>query len=68
MSYSSVEFYIGDKSISRVESAMVPPVGSYISIRGEAYSVVGITFAVDRADDPIDRRTMRCNVDLRKLP
>lgn len=44
---------------------MVPIVGSKISIRGQTWTVVGVTYAVDHVDE-MHERGMRANVDLRK--
>jgi len=61
----SIEFYLEGavKYISRVESSMVPPVGSLVSIRAKTYEVLGFTFAVDHADEFMET-AMRCNVEV----
>lgn len=66
MNRDKIEFYVGPTAgICSVESSMVPTVGQFISIRGQTYTVKAVTFAVDYADDPI-QKSMRCNVDLVK--
>lgn len=59
-----IEFYHGDGLIAAVESAMVPPVGSKISIRKKTWSVVSVTYALDYADKPF-QESMRACVDLK---
>lgn len=67
MNEGRIEFRNGEKLVGHVESAMVPPVGSYISIRKTTYEVVRVTYALDHADDS-RQRAMRANVDLIKVP
>jgi phosphotransferase system IIB component len=62
---SIIEFYLKDRCISRVESSMVLPVGSCISIEKITYKVTRITFAVDHNSSVVGRQ-LRCNVDLKK--
>jgi hypothetical protein len=59
----SIEFYSKDsgKIVARVESSMVPPVGSKISIQGETWEIAGVTYALDHS---ATRPAMRANVDL----
>ncbi len=59
-----IEFYKGDTMIAYVRSSMVPPVGAKISVRGETWDVVRVTYALDQADDPLGKG-MRANVDLK---
>ena len=61
-----IEFY-GPKGYGMwsVQSSMVPPVNSHISIKGETYVVKKVTFALDHSDD-VALKAMRCNVDLEK--
>ena len=64
-SESVVEFYdYHDNLVASVDSAMVPPVGSHISIAKKTYSVRRVTYAVDNAHTAIANRTMRANVDV----
>jgi len=63
----SIEFYNGDTLVAKVDSAMVPPKGAYISIRGQTWEVVRVTFALDYADNPVGK-SMRANVDLKLAP
>jgi hypothetical protein len=63
---SVVEFYDGDSIVSRVNSTMVPTVGSKISIRKEVWTVVNVTYALDYADKVFERQ-MRANVSLEKV-
>ena len=63
---SVVEFYDGDKIVSRVESEMVPTVGSKISIRKTVWKVVNVTYALDYADK-IWETQMRANVSLEEV-
>lgn len=64
-----IEYYDADAKpgrdlVATVSSAMVPLVGSSISIRQRAWKVVSVTYALDDADDPTMER-MRANVTLR---
>lgn len=60
----AIEFYDGEYLIATVKSSMVPPVGAKISIRGKAWKVMRVTYALDHADDP-QGKGMRANVDLK---
>ena len=60
-----IEFYYIDAIVAAVKSSMVPPVGAKISIRGETWTVVRVTYALDHADDA-SRKGMRANVDLKR--
>lgn len=62
---ATIEFYDGLKLLARVESSMVLPVGSLISIRKQTWKIIGVTFALDYTDEQRERQ-MRCNVDLEK--
>lgn len=59
-----VEYY-DDKAnlLVAVQSSIVPPLGSKISIRKKTWTVKSVSYAVDHSDD-IARREMRANVDL----
>ncbi len=61
-----IEFYDGDAkyALAIVPSSMPPPDGAKISIRGKTWEVIGVTYALDHADEP-DQRGMRANVSLR---
>lgn len=59
-----IEFYDGDALVTSVESSMVPPVGSKISIKKKVWSVVAVTYAVDYAES-LHCKGMRANVDLK---
>lgn len=59
----AIEFYDGDRILARVDSSIVPPVDSFISIRGRTWRVGRVTYALDHADEP-SLRGMRVNVDL----
>ena len=60
----TIEFYIeGGVRIATVPSSMPPLVGQQINIRRVTYTVTGVTFAVDFADD-FEAKHMRANVDL----
>ena len=58
-----LEFYDGKNFVAVAYGTMVPPVGSLISIRGETWRVVRVTYALDNVDDPAVKR-MRANVGL----
>ena len=58
-----IEYYDGDRIVASVESSMVPTVGSRISIRKKTWSVVRVTFALDHADEPMEKG-MRANVEI----
>lgn len=60
-----IEFYDKDNIVASCESSMIPTLNSFISIRGKAWEVVGVTYALDHSDDP-RQRSMRANVDLRE--
>jgi len=62
-SKSVIEFYSQSFMLTSVESSMVPPVGSYVSIRKKVWRIGKVTFAVDYSDENV-LRIMRCNVDL----
>jgi len=61
-----IEFHIGTVGLVGVRSCMVPPPGSLISIMGKTYKVLDVTYALDYAVDPLERR-MRANVDIEPL-
>jgi len=65
-SKSVIEFYSQSSMLTSVESSMVPPVGSYISIRKKVWRIGKVTFAVDYSDENV-LRIMRCNVDLDEI-
>lgn len=58
-----IEYCDGDKLVGSVNSAMVPTVGSRISIRKKTWAVVRVTYALDHADEP-SMKGMRANVDI----
>lgn len=65
-----IEFYNKDgvegrNLVASVNSAMALTTGSFISIRGEVWKIVRITYALDYADKPMQQQ-MRANVDLRR--
>ena len=62
-----IEFYneATTRLVAVVESSMIPPVGSKVSICLETWTVKQVTFALDYSDDPIIRR-LRCNIDIEK--
>lgn len=69
-SKDTIDFYNahgepGRNLVAAVKSSIVPPVGAYISIRGETWWVVRITYALDHADD-MATSMMRANVELRR--
>lgn len=62
----TIEFYIeGGVPIATVPSSMPPLVGQQINIRRVTYTVTGVTFALDAADD-FEAKHMRANVDLKE--
>lgn len=63
MSNDIVEYYSGKGMIAYVESAMVPLVGSYISISKKVWRVDAVSYAIDHSDNPL-RKVMRANVEL----
>ena len=46
-----IEFYNGSECIAHVESSMVPPKDSLISIKKETWRVVAITYSLDYSED-----------------
>lgn len=61
----TIEFYDGEsKMVAYIDSSIVPMVGSKISIRMKKWVVVGVTYALDQADNH-DLSKMRANVDLK---
>lgn len=62
----TIEFYVGDKVISILNSSMIPPVGSYINIEKTTYKVDMVSFAIDYQDKLFERQ-MRANVQLVKV-
>lgn len=64
----TIEFYEETGNIlAHADSAMVPPVDSFINIRGKTWKVQAVTYALDYSSEP-HRRRMRANVDLIALP
>jgi len=59
-----VEFYDNKSLVVAIESSMVPPVDSLISIRGETWLVWRVTYALDYADGSRAEQRMRANVDI----
>lgn len=65
-----IEFYEGSKEnmMACVDvAAGVPMVGDFISIRSEEWRVIGVTWALDHADD-WSNRLLRANVVLERAP
>jgi hypothetical protein len=64
METSKIEFYKKGtyEILGKVDSCMVPPVGSLISIFKKAWKVFSITYAIDHPTDYFER--IRANVDL----
>jgi hypothetical protein len=58
-----IEFYDGSACIASTNSSIVPPVGSKISIRKKTWTVIGVTYVLDHADET-PGKMMRANVDL----
>ena len=58
-----IEYYVDDSLFASVKSAMVPPVGSYISILQKTYMVSAVSYALDHSHAP-SGGCMRANVDL----
>ena len=54
-----------DRLIAVVNTSMIPPDGSIISIRKENWKVIYSTFAIDSYDIPAERK-MRCNTWVEK--
>jgi phosphotransferase system IIB component len=65
MSHDTVEFYTDTRLLVRVNSSIVPLVGSMINIKKITYKVTSVTFAVDHADGVWP--AMRCNIDLEEV-
>jgi len=61
-----VEYYDGKQCLLGIESSIVPPVGSLISIRGATWEVTRATYAIDYADSHYQRQ-IRANVDLKAV-
>lgn len=59
----TIEFWLDEKVLLRVDSSMAPSVGSYVSIMKVTYLVERVGFAVDYSDS-IHECQMRCNVEL----
>ena len=62
-----IEFYFEDKCVARLESSVVPFVGSFISIRAKTYKIKAVNFACDYLDQVMTEHQMRCNVELVKI-
>lgn len=62
-----VEFYEqkSPKMLVSVESAMVPTIGSMISIKGVTWEVSYISYSIDHSDNILEKR-MRANVEVVK--
>ena len=54
-----------DRLIAVVNTSMIPPDGSIISIRKENWKVIYSTFAIDNYDISAERK-MRCNTWVEK--
>jgi hypothetical protein len=50
--------------IASVASSIVPPAGSFISIKGETWLVSRVTYAIDHSGAAYAERIMRANVEL----
>lgn len=61
----SIEFYSKEEGriMASVDSSMVPPIGSYISILGSTWEISRVTYALDYS---ATRPAMRANIDLRR--
>ena len=68
MSRDTIEFYTkGEVSpFGSVATAMVPAVGSFISIDKETWTVVSVTYAVDYSNQPYHLRVMRACVEVKR--
>jgi hypothetical protein len=63
-----LEFYNGHGGmIAAVDSSIIPPMDSYINIRGVTYKVADITYALDHSDGLVTDRKMRANITLYKV-
>ena len=60
-----LEFYLNGakKYLEVIDSSAVPSAGHFISLRGETYKVVRVTWAVDYPDD-IHAKRLRANVEI----
>ena len=58
-----VEYYAGDSLECRINSSIVPAVGSKISIRKKTWVVKHVSYAIDYADKVAEQQT-RANVEL----
>lgn len=65
---TAIEFYVGsaEKHIAVLDDAAVPRAEELINIRGETYRVNRVTWAIDAADNRLERK-LRANVELTKL-
>lgn len=63
MKADTLEFFEADsqRPFLIVDSSLRPSEGELVNIRGETWKIVGVSFAVDYADE-INERKMRCNV------
>ncbi len=62
-----LEFYNAHGGLIVVcETSIVPPLMSFISVRGDTYKVVDITYAIDYADIQRERQ-MRVNITLNRV-
>lgn len=68
MTADRIEFYRAGSELpfASIESPMVPPVGSKISILEQSWKVVGVTYALDHLDEPA-RRCLRANVNVNPM-
>lgn len=60
-----VEYYNGARLLVAINSSIVPPVGSLISIAKTTWEVASVSYAIDQSVSTTERRT-RANVDLVK--
>ena len=65
----SVEFFLEKSPVPfcRIASSFKPADGDIVNIRKANYIVLGVSFAVDYADEPFSK-VMRCNVIVEAMP
>ena len=60
-----IEFYLGDSCIAYADSSHAPDRGDRISIRGETYQIIGKSYTLDYADNPVGK-AMVCVLHLQE--
>lgn len=61
-----IEFYSKGKCILRIDSSIVPAIGSMVSIKKVTWEVINVSYAVDYSDSVFERY-MCANIAVKKV-